>query len=53
MKTLIYWIAVLLAMWCMTSCGPNYYLKRSEANLRKAILKGAKVQTDTLYVRDT
>lgn len=44
MKFIILILAVLFF-----SCGPNYHLKMSNKHLNKAILKGAKVRSDTVY----
>ena len=38
---------------CTSSCGPSYHLRRAEQHLKKAELKGASVQTDTVYKLDT
>jgi hypothetical protein len=40
-------LGVILFMLC--SCGPNYYLKRSQQLERKAIIMGAIVTKDTVY----
>ena len=40
-------------MLICTSCGSEYYLKRSKINLYKAIARGAKVDSSKFIVRDT
>lgn len=37
----------------LSSCSSRYYLKRAQANLRKAESLGAQVKTDTVYVEKT
>lgn len=36
----------------LSGCGPNFYLKKSERNLKKAIAKGASVTADTIYIEN-
>lgn len=43
-------IYILLLSISLLSCGPAYYLKRAERNLKKAEMLGAKVSPDTIYV---
>jgi hypothetical protein len=42
------YVIIILAL-VFSSCGPNYYLKRSQRLERKAILMGAEVKQDTVY----
>jgi hypothetical protein len=43
------YLYLILAM-LLTSCGPAYYLKRAERNIKKAEMLGAKITPDTVYV---
>jgi hypothetical protein len=43
-------IKILLLCVVLSSCGPGFYLKRSERNLKKAISLGAQVTSDTVYI---
>lgn len=45
MKQLVTYILLVL----LTSCGPNYHLKRSKYHELKAISKGAKLEVDTVF----
>jgi len=40
---------IILLLIILTSCGPAYYLKRAERNLKKAEMLGAKITPDTVY----
>lgn len=44
MKTTVIILSLLLI-----SCGPNYYLRRAERNLKKAEMLGAQIGSDTIY----
>lgn len=47
----IFWFICTIIILALFSCGPTYYLKRSEINMRKAIIHGAKVKDDTVYTK--
>ena len=49
----VIWLATAILILIMFGCGPTYYLKRSETNLKKAIEKGATVKSDTTYAKRT
>jgi hypothetical protein len=34
----------------LSSCGPNFYLRKAERNLKKAIDKGAVITADTVFI---
>lgn len=38
-----------LCLITITSCGPNYYLRKSERALRKAQILGAEIKIDTVF----
>lgn len=46
---LIACLLFILIMFAMASCGPSHYLRKSERALKKAIIKGAIVNPDTIY----
>lgn len=41
---------MIISLIALVSCGPNYYLKRAERNLKKAEQLGAKITPDTVYI---
>lgn len=42
---------VLILLLLLSSCGPSYYLRKADKNLRKAIELGAKVEADTTFAK--
>jgi hypothetical protein len=42
-------IVFSLVAFILSSCGPNFYLKRAERATRKAIELGAKIRVDTVF----
>ena len=42
---------IIILLLC--SCSPAWHLKQAERHIRKAEIRGAKIQVDTLWVKDT
>jgi hypothetical protein len=43
-------VGLLLILFYCSGCGSNYHLRRAEHHLKKAQLKGAVIQSDTVYI---
>jgi hypothetical protein len=43
-------IIILSLALILSGCGPAFYLRKSERNLKKAIAKGAIITADTVYI---
>jgi hypothetical protein len=49
MRTLI----ILSSLLILSACSSNFHLKRAEHHLKKAQLKGAVIEADTVYIKKT
>lgn len=45
------WAIIILLLFC--SCSSSWHLKQAERHIRKAQIKGASVNADTVFVKDT
>ena len=47
----IVWLLAVILILILWGCGPTYYLNHSKKDITRALAKGAKLTSDTTYIK--